>query len=71
MHVRLNQIGKVLDLTIENSLGKPDGQGHRVPSGGMGLNLLAERVRVHGGVFYSQASTDRFLVSARFELKEV
>mgnify|MGYP006191997199 FL=1 len=70
VNVCLSQTDKVLDLTIENTLSKPDGQGPRMPSGGMGLNLLAERVRVHGGVFHSQASADLFLVSARFELKE-
>ncbi|MDP3188076.1 sensor histidine kinase [Limnobacter sp.] len=71
VNVCLSQTDKVLDLTIENSVGTPHGQGYSVPSGGMGLNLLAERVRVHGGVFHSQASAGLFVVSACFELKEV
>lgn len=37
------------------------------PSGGMGLNLLAERVRVHGGVFNAQIEEGQFVVSAQFQ----
>jgi len=57
----------VLELCVENCLPQPVET--QVPSGGMGLNLLAERVRVHGGVFKAQVEENRFVVSARFQQK--
>lgn len=35
----------------------------------MGLNLLAERVRVHGGVFNARVEDNLFVVSAQFPQK--
>lgn len=67
--VRLGQNAEEVELLIENRLANPmQGQ---VPSGGMGLNLLAERVRVHGGVFSAKAGNSSFQVSAFFKLKDI
>lgn len=53
-----------LELRVENCLPQPVET--QVPSGGMGLNLLAERVRVHGGVFTARVEENHFVVLARF-----
>lgn len=58
---------KMLHLRIENSLSQQAAT--QVPSGGMGLNLLAERVRVHGGVFNARVEDNLFVVSAQFPQK--
>lgn len=63
--VRLRRVGTAFELTIQNSLG-PRGQ-YNGPTGGMGLNLLAERIRVHGGVFHAQALEGVFVVSATLD----
>ena len=63
--VRLRRVGTAFELTIQNSLG-PRGQ-YNGPTGGMGLNLLAERIRVHGGVFHAQALEGLFVVSATLD----
>jgi two-component system sensor histidine kinase UhpB len=67
VNVGLGLQAGVLELCVENCLPQPVET--QVPSGGMGLNLLAERVRVHGGVFKAQVEENRFVVSARFQQK--
>lgn len=67
--VRLNRFGSRLELTVSNTLSSHET--HQVPSGGMGLNLLAERVRVHGGTFKVHAGGGQFVVSASFNPREV
>lgn len=72
--VRLQEDVSALALTVSNALGQQGTQAHLSGahlSGGMGLNLLAERVRVHGGVFKTLADNDRFVVSASFDSREV
>lgn len=62
--VRLRLEGGQIVLSIENSLRS---QAHSaVASGGMGLNLLAERVRVHGGAFNTDKQDGQFRVLATF-----
>lgn len=58
----------VLELRVDNSVLVTSET--QVPSGGMGLNLLAERVRVHGGEFKAMTEEGQFVVLARFEQKE-
>jgi two-component system, NarL family, sensor histidine kinase UhpB len=72
--VRLQEDISTLELTVSNALGPQGTHEHLTGahlSGGMGLNLLAERVRVHGGVFKTQTENDRFVVSASFDSREV
>lgn len=54
-----------LELLIHNEL--PHEKSLPVMSGGMGLQLLAERVRVHGGTFVAGPQGNRFVVSACFD----
>lgn len=64
VRVRLTQEQTQIELTVSNAKsneGKLAGL-----SGGMGLGLLAERVRVHRGVFQAQVQGGSFVVSARF-----
>lgn len=72
--VCLNEENFKLELTVSNAVGRQGQQefwsGVHL-SGGMGLNLLAERVRVHGGVFKTQTVNDLFVVSASFDAREV
>ena len=60
--VRLRKLGADFELVIQNSMS--NGGAYNGPTGGMGLNLLAERIRVHGGVFRAQAADGLFVVSA-------
>lgn len=64
VQVELALHGERLELLVSNAIGQS--AGNKNLSGGMGLGLLAERVRVHGGVFQAQVQGGSFVVSARF-----
>ncbi|HEX4856950.1 MAG TPA: histidine kinase [Limnobacter sp.] len=68
VRVSFTRQGSMLVLSVENSLRKQAGEAHA--SSGMGLNLLAERVRVHGGIFQVQQDQASFKVTASFDVKE-
>lgn len=68
VHVELAGTPQAVQLAVSNSVHTPPNTVPK-PSGGMGLHLLAERVRVHGGQFRAQmAQADRFEVLASFDL---
>lgn len=60
--VRLHQLGAHFELLIQNRVSNT--AEYSGPTGGMGLNLLAERIRVHGGVFRAQVADGLFVVAA-------
>lgn len=68
VQVTLRKLEDRIELSITNASQPNCDDQEDLPSGGMGLQLLAERIRVHGGVWQINRTESQFKVTAYFPL---